>query len=96
MKFVEFWAELDSLLLEKNDYVTLHDNRSFEARRAIDAVRVDSDTISTPRLIKKEEFAKIWRLSLDYPKETRFHPGNYTMNTQNASYILALFNEIVK
>ncbi len=95
MKFEEFWSNLDSLLLEKREFTTLHDNKTFEARRAIDAIRIDSDTISQPRVIKKEEFVKIWRLSLDFPKEERFHPSHYSKSSLNASYILALFHEIM-
>ncbi len=95
MQFEEFWSGLNSLLLGKRNFVTLHDNVAFEARNAIDAIRIDSETISTPRVIDKEEFIKIWRLSQDFPEEEKFHPGNYSKSSRHASYILTLFHEIM-
>jgi hypothetical protein len=94
MKFEEFWINLSELMTTKRDFVTIHDQKPFKVTPSIDAFRIDSDTISTPRVIKKEEFIKVWQASKDYPEENRFHPGNYSKISQNASYIVTLFDEI--
>lgn len=95
MKFDEFWTRLDELLSSKIDFVTIRDKVPFEAKKAIDAIRIDSDTITTPRVIPKEEFVKVYRSSLDYLESERFHPGNYSKISQNASYIVTLFDHIM-
>ena len=95
MKFDEFWTELDELLSSTSNFVTIHDKVPFEAKKAIDAIRIDSDTITVPRVIKKEEFVKVYRSSLDVLESERFHPGNYAKITQNASYIVTLFDHIM-
>ena len=95
MKFEEFWSALDELLQTKRDFVTIHDEKPFKITPSIDAIRVDSDTISTPRNISKEEFIKVYRASLDILESERFHPGNYSKITQNASYIVTLFDHIM-
>ena len=94
MNFQEFWTGLSELMTTKRDFVTIHDQKSFKVTPSIEAVRVDSDTISTPRVIKKEEFIKVWQASRDYSEDNRFHPGNYSKISQNASYIVTLFDEI--
>ena len=95
MKFDEFWSTLNELLQTKRDFVTIHDEKPFKITPSIDAIRVDSDTISTPRNISKEEFIKVYRASLDILESERFHPGNYSKITQNASYIVTLFDHIM-
>ena len=95
MKFEEFWSTLNELLQTKRDFVTIHDEKPFKITPSIDAIRVDSDTISTPRNISKEEFIKVYRASLDILESERFHPGNYSKITQNASYIVTLFDHIM-
>ena len=95
MKFDEFWSTLNELLQTKRDFVTIHDKKPFKITPSIDAIRVDSDTISTPRNISKEEFIKVYRASLDILESERFHPGNYSKITQNASYIVTLFDHIM-
>ena len=95
MKFDEFWTKLDELLSSKSDFVTIHDKIPFEAKRATNAIRIDSNTITTPRVITKEEFVKVYRSSLDVLESERFHPGNYSKITQNASYIVTLFDHIM-
>jgi hypothetical protein len=95
MKFVDFWTALNELLLEKNDFVTIQQEKSFVAKRANEAIRIDSDTITTPRVIPREEFVKVYKASLDYLEAERFHPGNYSKITQNASYIITLFDHIM-
>jgi hypothetical protein len=95
MKFDEFWSTLNELLQTKRDFVTIHDEKPFKITPSIDAIRVDSDTISTPRNISKEEFIKVYRASLDVLESEKFHPGNYSKITQNASYIVTLFDHIM-
>ena len=95
MKFEEFWNNLNELLQTKRDFVTIHDEKPFKITPSIDAIRVDSDTISTPRNISKEEFIKVYRASLDVLESEKFHPGNYSKITQNASYIVTLFDHIM-
>jgi len=95
MKFDEFWSTLNELLQTKRNFVTIHDEKPFKITPSIDAIRVDSDTISTPRNISKEEFIKVYRASLDILESERFHPGNYSKITQNASYIVTLFDHIM-
>ena len=95
MKFEEFWNNLNELLQTKRDFVTIRDEKPFKITPSIDAIRVDSDTISTPRNISKEEFIKVYRASLDILESERFHPGNYSKITQNASYIVTLFDHIM-
>ena len=95
MKFEEFWNNLNELLQTKRDFVTIRDEKPFKITPSIDAIRVDSDTISTPRNISKEEFIKVYRASLDVLESEKFHPGNYSKITQNASYIVTLFDHIM-
>jgi len=95
MKFDEFWSTLNELLQTKRNFVTIHDEKPFKITPSIDAIRVDSDTISTPRNISKEEFIKVYRASLDVLESEKFHPGNYSKITQNASYIVTLFDHIM-
>ena len=95
MKFEEFWNNLNELLQTKRDFVTIRDEKPFKITPSIDAIRVDSDTISTPRNISKEEFIKVYRASLDVLESEKFHPGNYSKITQNASYIVTLFDHII-
>ena len=95
MKFDEFWSTLNELLQTKRNFVTIHDEKPFKITPSIDAIRVDSDTISTPRNISKEEFIKVYRASLDVLEEKKFHPGNYAKISQNASYIVTLFDHIM-
>jgi hypothetical protein len=95
MKFEEFWNNLNELLQTKRDFVTIHDKKPFQITPSKDAIRVDSDTISTPCVIKKEEFFKVYRASLNIYEFDRYHPGNYTKITKNDSYIITLFNYIM-
>jgi len=95
MKFDEFWSTLNELLQTKRNFVTIHDETPFEITPSIDAIRVDSDTITTPRVIKKEEFVKVYRSSLGLSEGERFHPGIYSTISQNASYIVTLFDHIM-
>ena len=95
MKFDEFWSTLNKLLETKRNFVTIRDEKPFEITPSIDAIRVDSDTITEPRVIKKEEFVKVYRSSLDFSEEERFHPGNYSKISQNASYIVTLFDHVM-
>jgi len=95
MDFQEFWIQLTELMTVNRDFETLRDQKSFKITPSIDAIRVDSGTISTPRVIKKEEFLKVWRASQEYMDSEKFHPGNYSKITQNASYIVTLFDQIL-
>jgi hypothetical protein len=95
MKFEEFWSALEELLQTKRDFVTIRDEKSFKITPSIDAIRVDSERFSIPRVIKKEEFVKVYRASLDFSDEKKFHPGNYAKISQNASYIVTLFDHIM-
>ena len=95
MKFAEFWTSLSELLQTKRDFMTIHDKKPFKITPSNNAIRVDSDTISTPRNISKEEFIKVYRASLDILESDRFHPGNYSKISQNASYIVTLFDHIM-
>lgn len=95
MKFQEFWIALSELMTSKRDFVTLHDQKSFKITPSIEAIRVDSDTITQPRVIKKEEFARVWQASVEYSDAEKFHPGNYSKITQNSSYIVTLFDQIL-
>ncbi len=66
--FEKFWSRLDLLLLVKSYFIMLYDQKPFETR-AIDAVRIYSNSLKQPRITKKEEFRKIWLLSKDIMQE---------------------------
>ena len=95
MDFQEFWTGLSELMATKRDFETIHDQKPFHITPSKEAIRVDSDTISTPRVVKREEFLKVWRASQEYMDSEKFHPGNYSKITQNASYIVTLFDQIL-
>ena len=82
-------------MVHTRDYNTIKDQKPFKVTPSIDAVRVDSETITTPRVIKKEEFVKVWREFIQTAEDKKFHPGTYTKITQNSSYIVTLFDEII-
>jgi hypothetical protein len=94
MEFYKVWESIESVLENKRNFTTLIDGKEFEARRAINAVRIDSVTVTQPRVIGKEEFQKIWNIFKDLDDDKKYHPGNYSKNTVNASYILTIFAEI--
>ena len=58
MKFEEFWTALTESMTHTRDYKTIKDQKSFKVTPSIDAVRVDSGTITTPRLIKKRRICQ--------------------------------------
>jgi hypothetical protein len=95
LKFIEFWGKLENLLRTKSDFVTLEQHKPFEAKLAIEAVAVTSDTIKDKRIIKKEEFHKIWFLSKDLSESEAMKPGSYQKNTLNASYIVTLIDAVL-
>jgi hypothetical protein len=95
MKFDEFWTNLGELLSSKSGFVTIHDKVPFEAKKVNEVIRINSDTITSPRFIQKEEFVRVYRSSLDILESEKFHPGNYSKITLNASYIVTLFDHIM-
>jgi len=93
MDFQEFWTGLSELMATKRDFETIHDQKPFHITPSKEAIRVDSDTIKTPRVVKKQEFLKVYRASKEHPDDP-FHPGHYSKLTVNASYIVTLFEQI--
>lgn len=48
------------------------------------------------RVIKYDEFIKIWRLARKLPKDQFLKPSSYTNDTQNSSYIVTLLKIILE
>ena len=94
MKYLEFWENLENLLKVKSNFITINQKKPFEAKITLDGVAVTSDTIKNKREIKKEEFKKIWILSLKLSDSEALKPGSYQKDTLNASYIVTLMDEV--
>ncbi|EIJ64994.1 hypothetical protein BD31_I0780 [Candidatus Nitrosopumilus salaria BD31] len=96
LKFEDFWNQLSKLLLEKHDFETIDQNKKFDARNAIQAVVVTPESTRNKRVIKYDEFIKIWRLARKLPKDQFLKPSSYTNDTQNSSYIVTLLKIILE
>jgi len=96
MRFDGFWEKRKELLRAKNNFVTLDRGKEFEARNTVDGIVVIPESSGKKRPVKEEEFRKIWKLCKDSPKEIRFKPGEYQLNTLNASYIITLMIEVLR
>jgi hypothetical protein len=96
LKFESFWKQLSKLLLEKHDFETIDQNRKFEAKNAIQAIVVTPESTGNKRVIKYDEFVKIWRLAKKLPKEQFLKPSSYTNDTQNSSYIVTLMKTVLE
>lgn len=95
LKFEEFWKELTDRLRKKHDFITLTQEKEFEARNAIDAIVVIPSSTGYKRVIKKDEFRKIWNIAKTYSPEHVYDTSNYQKDSVNTSYILTFAKYIV-
>ncbi len=96
IKFEEFWNKLSKLLTTIHDFETIDQNKKFEARNAIQAVVIIPSSSGNKRVIKYDEFVKIWQLAKKLPKDQFLKPSNYTNDTQNSSYIVTLIKTVLE
>ena len=95
MNFDVFWTKLDELLSSERNFITINQQKPFEALRSIDGVVVTPKSSGEKRLIKKEEFTKIYRLSKSLPESEVFKPNSYQKDSRNSSYIVTFFDKIM-
>jgi hypothetical protein len=77
-------------------FKTIDQNRKFEAKNAIQAIVVTPESTGNKRVIKHDEFVKIWLLAKKLPKDQFLKPSNYTNDSQNASYIVTLLKTVLE
>jgi hypothetical protein len=95
MKFEEFWASLVTNLKTNHDFVTLTQGKPFEARNAIAAIVITPESTGYKRVIKKDEFRKIWNMAKTFSDEQVYNTSNYQKDSVNISYIFTLIKHVI-
>jgi len=95
MNYDEFRNQLKNLISTKQTFQTLKQDKDFDAVFSFPEVII-TPTTGKERPININEFWEIWNIAKTLPKHERFHPVHYQMDTLNSSYILALFNHVLK
>jgi hypothetical protein len=112
VNFKEFWKILQLELRHKKEFLTLKQNKKFEAylERKLNGelvARVIPESGKLRGPIPSNEFEGIWASARGFPRETRFvnrhgRLGSYQRkdgkigNSENVSYITKLIDHIVQ
>ncbi len=90
MKFQTFWNNLKKDLLQKREFQTIKQKKSFSARYSQGFVEIFPKSTMYERDLYQKEFLRVWDQAKNYNRGEQFLNKHYQDITRHSSYILAL------